>query len=169
MKLTGFLAEKMPVKAHAEQRKMVDAWGSQCRATHRDVHPPPLIVGRKKPSPNCSCMLLKQLLVGLQSSTFPHPILMYSSWHSSGIPSHATTSWLVLVQNDVSFLSDSFTKLWCQTKLLLWEDYMPLEEMITHWLCWHKQISFLENILWRKGWQQDYISTEKPRIHAKAK
>ena len=37
MELTGFLAEKMLIKAHAEQKKMVVAWGSQCRATHRDV------------------------------------------------------------------------------------------------------------------------------------
>ena len=27
----------MLVKAHAEQKKMVVAWGAQCRATHRDV------------------------------------------------------------------------------------------------------------------------------------
>ena len=37
MELTGYLAEKMLVKAHAEEKQMVVAWGSQCRATHRNV------------------------------------------------------------------------------------------------------------------------------------
>ena len=38
MELNGFLAEKMLVKAHEKQKKMIVAWGSQCRATHMRYH-----------------------------------------------------------------------------------------------------------------------------------
>jgi hypothetical protein len=37
MELTGYLAEKMLVKAQAGKKQMVVAWGAQCRATHKNV------------------------------------------------------------------------------------------------------------------------------------
>ena len=45
------------------------------------------IVNRKWPILNLSCMLLKQLLLGLQPSTFTHPIPMSSFYQSGGMSS----------------------------------------------------------------------------------
>ena len=37
MELTSYLAEKMLEKAHAQEKHMVVAWGSECGATHRNM------------------------------------------------------------------------------------------------------------------------------------
>ena len=64
MEHTGYLGEKMLVKAHAEQNR--SEW--VLHGVHSaDLHigmSAIFIVSRKRPTPNLSCMLLKQLLVG---------------------------------------------------------------------------------------------------------